>query len=381
MLMKVLLIGSHPAICGAAFSMLKLVEELEKLGVNVIPVTSKGFLHKLFEKNNRKHYTRSSWSWAISNNYSWMRELIVKTVKRCLNIYGTFQYVKLIKKENPDIIHVNVLTSYVPVVAGLKCHKPVVWHIREMMEEDLDSHFWNKEAAYVLMKKVNHFIAISECVKAKYGKIVGLDRITCIYNGVDVERFYNPNHEILNKNSVIVTLAGRICRLKGQLQCLIDMAPILKKYPNMILQFAGVGREHDIQKILEKRHQMDLDEKQVNYLGYVEKMESLWAQSDIAIVYSKFEAFGRVTVEAKMAGALVVGYNSGGTTELIEDGQDGYLFGNGYPSLPDVVEKILSDRFKSSQIANIGRIKAAEMFTSRRNAEQVLDVYRNVLDR
>ena len=159
------------------------------------------------------------------------------------------------------------------------------------------------------------------------------------------------------------------------MQGLID---VLKSNPNIILQFAGVGEDKDIKEITDLRDKEGLGE-QVKLLGFVKDMEKLWSETDIAIVYSKFEAFGRVTVEAKMSGALVVGYNSGGTTELINDGEDGFLFENGYAPLGDVVKNIISDPEHAGIIADTGRRLSSQVFTSENNAKQIFELYKNIL--
>lgn len=377
--MKVILVGSHPIVCGAAFSMLKLIEELEKIGINVVPVTCDGFVDSELKKINKTNYVVNSWSWVVSNRFSSKKIFAVKFIKKILNIPAYLKFIKIIKYENPDIIHVNALTDYVAVKAAIKCKKPIVWHIREMIEEDLNSHFWNKKKSFSLMQKANHFIAISKCVENKYKEIVGSKKISCVYNGIDTDKFFSPHHAILNDENIVITMAGRINQYKGQYQCLEELAPLLKENPNVILQFAGVGGEDELQKIQKLRSSAGLSEDQVRLLGLVNDMPELWKNTDIAIVYSKYEAFGRVTIEAKMAGVLVVGFNSGGTIELIENGKDGFLFGNGLSSLYGVVEDVLSNKNNARQIAVKGRETAMDKFTSKHNAEQIVKIYKKVI--
>lgn len=377
--MKVMLVGSHRIVCGAAFSMLKLDEELEKLGTDVVPVVCEGFADSELIKKQKKHYVVNSWTWIVSNTYSPLKAFYTQLIKKTLNFRNYWKFVKIIKKENPDIVHINVLTDYVAAKASIKCHKPFVWHIRELVEEDLNSHFWNKKKTFSLMQKANHLIAISKCVENKYREIVGSAKISCIYNGVDANKFFFPHHTILNGEKIVITMAGRIHQYKGQYQCLEELAPLLKQNPNVILQFAGVGDEDELQKIKKLMSSVGLSDGQVRLLGLVKDMPELWENTDIAIVYSKFEAFGRVTIEAKMAGSLVVGFNSGGTIELIENGKDGFLFGRGQPSLYSVVENVLSNKDNARQIAANGRESATDKFTSKHNAEQVVEIYKKVL--
>lgn len=47
----------------------------------------------------------------------------------------------------------------------------------------------------------------------------------------------------------------------------------------------------------------------------------------------RYEAMGRVTAEAMAAALPVIGYNSGGTPELIENEVTGLLYEGGYKEL------------------------------------------------
>lgn len=376
--MKVLYVGSDALVCGASFSMVKLIEELDQLGVEVIPVVHHGNTERILNEKGRQHYVVDAYSWSLSLSYSKVKAFFIKLVKKSLNIPCFFKYVRIIREENPDIIHINALTTYTIALAALACHKPFVWHIREMMEEDLNSSFWNQKEAHKLMKKADRFIAISKCVEEKYKKIVGKQKIQCIYNGIDTACFLRTDHKILNNEKIVITMAGRITKSKGQFSCLQSLVGLLKANPQVILQFAGVGNDQEVQAL----HALCIEEgiaEQVKFLGFVKDMENIWAETDIAVVYSKFEAFGRVTIEAKMAGALVVGYNSGGTTELINDRQDGYLFGNGHPTLDEVVEKVLKEPRKAQLIAETGRNSASSVFTSENNAKQIQQLYQDIL--
>lgn len=379
--MKILYVGTDSQICGASYSMAKLVEELEIKGVEVISVVHQGNTEKILKNQKKRYYIVNAWSWIVGRDYSRAKRFIYMVIKKILNIPCYFKYLKIIKEENPDIVHINALTTYVIASAAVKLNKPIVWHIRELIEEDLNGQFWNKNEAYKLMKKADYFVAISQCVKKKYQSIVGGDKIRCIYNGVDKKIFFNKNHEILNNRQIVITMAGRITKEKGQFLCLQSLLPLMQENDNVVLQYAGIGSETEINKIKELRLASGLSEERVKFLGFVKDMNCLWSETDIAVIYSQYEAFGRVTVEAKMAGALVVGYDSGGTSELIEDGIDGYLFNNDSCTLYDVVKNVLNKLPESKSIASFGRKKAADIFTSENNAKQICELYHEIVSK
>ena len=377
--MKVLYVGSDSQVCGASFSMAKLIDEEEKLGIEIIPVVRNGNTERILKSKGKKYYIVNAQSWMVGKDYSKLKIIFYRIIKELLNMSCYLKYKRIIKMENPDIIHINALTTYSIAQAAIALNKPIVWHIREMMEEDLNGKFWNKKKAYQLMNKANYFIAISRCVENKYKEIVGEKKIKCIYNGIDKETFFCGDHIIFNNQMIMITMAGRITEEKGQLLCLKSLIPILKKNKNIVLQFAGEGNQKEINKLIQIQNDAGLSDDQVKILGFVKNMDQLWKKTDIAIIYSKFEAFGRVTIEAKMAGALVLGFNSGGTSELIENGVDGYLFDDEEKSLESIINFVLNNQQKCRAIANAGRDKASKIFTSSNNANEIYELYQQVL--
>ena len=58
--MKVLYIGGDSLPTGASFSMEKLIEEEEKLGIEVIPVVHEGNTEQIINKKGKKNYIVNS---------------------------------------------------------------------------------------------------------------------------------------------------------------------------------------------------------------------------------------------------------------------------------------------------------------------------------
>lgn len=380
--MKVMIVGSDVGMSGAGLSMIKLADELEKRNIEVVRVVRKGNTEKILSEKNIDHYIVNAQSWIVPLRMSKIKKYIYIIVKKFLNIKCYFQYCKIIKCEEPDIIHINAITTYVAAKAALKYDKPIVWHIRELLEEDLGGEFWNKKRAYQLLEKSTEIIAISECVKGKYHKLLPNNSITRIYNGIDMKQYYNPYHKIMENDRITVTMAGRITKNKGQYQCLYEMRNVLKNNRNIVLCFAGTGEKLEVERIKRLILEEQINAEQVVFMGYVTDMYKLWSITDIAVIYSKCEAFGRVTVEAMAAGALVVGYDSGCTCELIQNGKNGLLFGKSVDStLDSTIQKIIDDRQLAKRISEAGRDAAKTLYTAENNAKLVEGIYRSIMKR
>ena len=81
-----------------------------------------------------------------------------------------------------------------------------------------------------------------------------------------------------------------------------------------------------------------------------------------------------------LAGNLVIGADSGGTTEILGDGKYGMLFENGNPiSLARTLIKAISEKEKSVLLAKAGQNYAHSEFTATHNADQIISVYQNIL--
>lgn len=80
------------------------------------------------------------------------------------------------------------------------------------------------------------------------------------------------------------------------------------------------------------------------------------------------ECFGRVTIEAMAAGLVVLGTNSGGTAEIIEDGQSGFLFPAGIEGqavLAERIEELVRNPSLAARLAEGGKDRVSSAFTEK----------------
>ena len=101
---------------------------------------------------------------------------------------------------------------------------------------------------------------------------------------------------------------------------------------------------------------------------------------DILCVCSRREAFGRVTVEGMLSGCLVIGADTAGTVEVLDDGKAGILYHAGNPDdLADHIASALQDPQAMRQLARRGQNYARQTYTAGRNADEVHALYEEVL--
>jgi len=159
------------------------------------------------------------------------------------------------------------------------------------------------------------------------------DKIQLIYRGVDATLFpfgYSPDENWMNQwreqypqtsNKLVVTLPGRLTRLKGHLEFL----ELIEKLRNSGLEVIGliVGsedpkRKQYAQEIHQKTQQLGLKEH-IIFTGHRSDMREIYASSNLVLSLSnKPESFGRTVLEALSIGTPVIGYNHGGVAEILD---------------------------------------------------------------
>ena len=110
-------------------------------------------------------------------------------------------------------------------------------------------------------------------------------------------------------------------------------------------------------------------------------MKKLREKADVELVCSNREAFGRVTVEAMMAGNPVIGADSGANTELIQDKKNGRIYKNG--DAFDLSGKMQWFIEKEEHIEECGKNAfscSKEQFISNINTERIELLYGKMLN-
>ena len=316
---------------GAFLSMVNLIIILrEKYNLDIfviLPKAGKG--QEVLDNNNIPYLLIPSQDWVIPLSRQRDKELLDEiNYKKSVNKKAIKSIRDFIKMNDIDIVHINTTYLYVASKAALDEKVPIVWHLREFLEEDQSNTLWDRNSGNKLINKSDKIIAISDSIYRKYENTFDDDKLVRIYNGIDSKRFYKPNKEIYSDEKLIFIMVGGFEYYKGQ----IEFAEACSKlysygFENFEVWFVGTGRKDVEDKVREIFSSVNMDN--VKFLGYKYNVEDYYEHSDISFTCAKSEAFGRTTVEAMLSGNLVIGADSAGTEELINNGITGILYKQG----------------------------------------------------
>lgn len=382
--LNVLLIASdNNKTSGAFLSMSNLCVYLrDKYGVNVsVIVPMEGHGIEVLDTLNINYELIQSRDWVVplSKNRDKIWEKEVED-KRNINKKAVKEISNYIQNNNIDLIHINTTYSYVGALASLKENIPFVWHLREFLEEDQSNTLWNRNKGNSLINKSNRVIAISNSIFDKYKNIFDENKLVCIHNGIDAYRFFKPYKQIFNDRKIRLIMVGGFEYYKGQLEFAEACTKVFKKgYTNFEVWFVGMGRQDVKNEVMNIFNSSNM-QNNVKYLGYKYDVENYYKEADISFTCAKSEAFGRTTVEAMLSGNLLIGADTAGTEELIENNVTGLLYKQG--DSDDLCDKIIyaiNNPKISKKIAKTGQQYMYENMTAEINADKIYETYQQVM--
>ncbi len=227
-----------------------------------------------------------------------------------------------------------------------------------------------------IIKQAKAWTVVSSYLKNKIAKLGEefAGKITVVPLPNDEALFY-PDPQI-HKDPMLVVAVSRLTGQKRISHLLEAMKAISKELPEARLEIYGTGPE----KIsLDRR----IDE--LGLKGRATIMEPV-AQQELRKVYNRAavvvlnsieEGFGLALTEAMLCRTSVIGTNSGGITDIIDDGKTGLLIPpDDIEKLADAIRLVLNDRLLRAHLAEAGYKKALAQFSSRSSARRFAELFR-----
>ena len=372
--MKVVWVShSGGPIGGAELALIEATKALLAKGVDlrVVLPWHGDLVTRLDQLGVSTHVTHFSW-WVTRGKETglWARARNV-----IYNISAARKLARYLRSSGADVVVSNTLASPVGSWAAALARAPHVWYVHELFGRSGHDLYFDlgERLSLALMRRLSDtIIANSHTVLSEFKKHLPADKLRVIYFGIDVPEIevdtYVPEAG-LNLIHVGILSPGK--RQEDVVRALAMLAG-----QGLDLRLTLLGDEHAEygSRLRELSAELGVEER-VRFVPFVVDPFSYIAAADCLVTCSRGEGFGRVTVEAMKLGKPVVGAESGGTAELVRDGETGLLFRVGdVDDLARKLESLYRDRTLLAKMGRNAREWACANFNLEKYSTELLDV-------
>lgn len=272
-----------------------------------------------------------------------------------------------------DLLYANTAKALmVAVPVALWQRKPLLVHLHDIISAE---HF-NRLNSRLLVGGANlakGIVANSEASAAAYRKAGGKNRnLQVVPNGFASERFdadVTAQSRMLRKSlggedRPLIGLFGRIASWKGQ-KVLIEALKLLPNVSGVIVGDAlfTEADQHYKRELVVLAETLGVTNR-VQFAGFQTDVLPYLKAVDVVVHCSiSPEPFGRVIVEAQLAGKPIIATQGGGPSEIIKDRVTGILVSpNDADELAKAIKQLLENRKFAEELAMHGRQAAVERF-------------------
>lgn len=321
--MKVLYVTNSVGMGGASVALINILKDLVE-NYDVTPLVTcpeAGSFSDCLREMNIPFVVIGNSLEIYPHIYSWRSYIKYPYSILRLILKRHFAYKKLcscIELFKPDIIHTNVGPIHIGYLAAIKYGIPHVWHIREYQKEDFGMHPFPLMSVY--QKRIHDINSHCICITKNIFEHFKLDskKDAVIYDGV-IDR--KDIKSINQDKDPYILFAGRLEDAKGIKELLYAYNKYALNGGTFNLYVAGKGNDEY------KNECLDILDKcvknRVSFLGECkhDKIYELMYNATALVVPSRNEGFGFITAEAMFNGTIVIGKDTGGTKEQMDNGK------------------------------------------------------------
>ncbi|MBN2323429.1 MAG: FkbM family methyltransferase [Spirochaetes bacterium] len=364
-----LCVFSHSSdLAGAERSLLELLDSLTKKYGTVCTVIFPNdgpLVRMLNERGAAIVITGFQWWCAVTLPlYKEIRSLMHGSFENIERIYPA------IAKMDPDVVLTNTVVIPWGAVTAFKLDRPHIWRVSEFAA--FEFYYTEKKTLEIIEASANNILVVSRAIKETLFKNTDPEKCAVSgYGNIALSEETESAQKIFTyNNSIKLIISGTVSSHKGQDDAVHAIMKLLHVGYNVELCILGNVASPFGQVLNALVSEEGLDER-IHFVDFVENVRGIIEQADVGLMCSRNEAFGRVTVEAMMLGKPVIGTNTGGTVEIIEDGVDGLLYAPG--DVDQLAEKMVFFIENPEKIGEFG--KRAKKSVSRRLSERPDDEY------
>jgi UDP-glucose:(heptosyl)LPS alpha-1,3-glucosyltransferase len=234
-------------------------------------------------------------------------------------------------------------------------------------------------------KNYSRVIAISDMVRRDIIRWYGTpeERITVVYNGVDIERFNPRNHphreEIRKRHligdEVVILFVSNNFRMRGLGYLIETLAKIKREdHPAFKLLILGRDRKEPYLRLARRRGISE----EVIFTGSTDEPEKYYQAADFLVHPTFYDACSLTVLEALASGLPVITTSSAGASGVLQHGEEGWVLAK--PEDKNELEASIRYFLRKdilTQVSHQGRRKA-ETLSERANFVRVMEVFQDV---
>lgn len=315
---------------------------------------------------------------------------LVRRIDPIKDIRAFFEISSLIRSQRPDIVHTH--TSKAGILGRWAAWLLGVPYIVHTPHGHVFYGHFSKAISmlFLIIEKVsshitNRIVALSEGELRDYIRYSVSDpsRLLKIHSGVDMDRFSKIKEAKgvfkkrlgISDTDLTVGYVGWLMHVKAPHILMDAMMEVWEEFPQTLLLFVGKGPLENRLKRLAKDRGID---NKVRFLGWRRDIEKIMPALDVFALPSLNEGMGRVLVEAMCCGIPIVASKVGGITELVRNGENGYLVEPGnVNSLSHAIKQLLRDERLRERMGKRGKEIARE-YSSEGMIQLLSDLYENL---
>jgi len=199
------------------------------------------------------------------------------------------------------------------------------------------------------------------------------DRVSVVYNGVDVARFTPAQPRGDRPGGQLVAGVGRLVPQKDFTLFLEVAAGLSRRCADVRFVIAGTGPEEAA--LQAKAAALGLAGR-VRFAGHVADPRTIYEAAEVLLLTSRYEGTPLTVLEAMAAGLPVVAPKLDGLEEILVDGVDCFLVPPGdRAKFVDRVADLLASAEQRARFAQAAWAKVAASFSAKTMAAQVENIY------
>lgn len=273
-----------------------------------------------------------------------------------------------------DLIYANSQKAFVVgALASWMSGRPLIWHLRDILAPPHFSGPAARAVVWLANRVAARVIANSAATSAAFSAAGGrASLVRVVHNGIDRAPFDAVSDAVavacraslgIAASAPLVVHAGRFHAWKGQ-QVLLRALALEPRAQALFVGAPLFGEEAFADELKAEAHRLGVATR-VQFLGFRDDVPQLMRAATVVVHSSTYpEPFGRVIVEGMLAGRPVIAARAGGVTEIVNDGETGWLVPPNDPgALARAIAAVIDDPAGAASVAARGAAHARANFS------------------